>query len=266
MIPESVFRDEIDSLHELQPDGWPDIIPVFKFYTSSSFCFPIKIRLDNIIVGIGAGIKLGNTGWLAHIIVRADQRNKGIGSAVVDNLLNKLKEEGCESISLIATELGYPVYKKFGFADQTDYVFFERSEPLKDLRVSENVIPFSDSFVEEIFSLDQTVSGETRREMLIDKLDNSYVYRRNGKVFGFYLPDLGEGLIVASDAEAGIELMKVRSSGANKSVLPVNNNAAISFLTQNGFSEYRRAKRMVLGKEFGWQPDKLFNRIAGNLG
>jgi hypothetical protein len=266
MILEPVRESDIKSLHELQPADWPDIVPTFKFYTSSSFCFPIKIRSDNIITGIGAGIKLGDTGWLAHIIVRAEQRNKGIGSAIVDYLVDRLKEVGCGSISLIATDLGYPVYKKFGFIDQTDYVFFGRNEPLKDKCLSENIVPYSSIFAEEIFSLDQTISGETRRELLSDKLDDSYVYRKNGKINGVYCPDLGEGLIVANDPDDGIELMKLRSSRMNKCVLPVDNKVAISFLTQNGFSEYRRAKRMISGKEFKWQADKMFNRIAGNVG
>jgi Acetyltransferase (GNAT) family/Acetyltransferase (GNAT) domain len=266
MILEPVSANDIDILHELQPDGWPDIVTSFEFYTTSSLCFPIKISSDNIIVGVGAGIKFGGTAWLAHIIVKADQRNKGIGSAIVDQLVNKLKDDGCASISLIATELGHPVYKKFGFVDQTDYVFFERSEPFKDQRLSGNIVPYSSAVAEEICSLDRTVSGETRRELLGDKLDRSFLYRRDGKLIGFYLPNLGEGLIVAGDVDAGIELMKARSSRTNKSVVPVDNKAAIDFLTANGFSERKRAKRMIWGKEFVWQPDKLFNRIAGNFG
>jgi GNAT superfamily N-acetyltransferase len=266
MTPELVAPGDIDSLKELQPDGWPDIIPVFKFYTSSPFCFPVKIESEKVIVGIGAGIKLGTTGWLAHIIVRADCRNKGIGSIVVDNLVSKLKEEGCESISLIATQLGYPVYKKFGFIDQTDYVFFERGDTLKDQHTPEHVMPYSDDSVEEIFALDRAVSGEMRREILCDKMGDAFVYKKDGRVTGFYLPSLSEGLIVADNAEAGIELMRVRCSRLNKSVLPADNKPANDFLIANGFSEYRRAKRMILGKEFKWQPEGLFNRIAGNLG
>ena len=266
MVLERVTENDLEYLKELQPDGWSDIIPAFKFYSGSPYCFPIKIKSENIIVGIGAGIKLGDTGWLAHIIVRVGQRNMGIGSAIVDHLLGKMNEEGCMCISLIATELGYPVYRKFGFVDQTDYVFIEGNAPLRDQCTSENIVPCSPTFADKIFSLDQAVSGETRRELLSDNLDNSYVYQRDGKVAGFYLPNLGEGLIVASDAEAGIELMKARLSRMNKSVLPVDNSAAISFLTKSGFSEKKRAKRMILGKEFMWQPENLFNRIAGNLG
>jgi GNAT superfamily N-acetyltransferase len=266
VVIEPIVEAEIDSLRELQPDGWSDIVPAFKLYTTSSFCYPIKVKSDNGTIGIGAGIRFGNTGWLAHIIVQSKERNKGIGSKVVDCLLNRLKCEGCESISLIATELGYPIYKKFGFADQTDYVFFERSEPLKGQSISGNVLPCTSAYAEDIFSLDQEISGETRTELLRDKLANSFVYREGREVTGFYLPEVGEGLIVANNAEAGIELMGLRLSRANKSVVPADNETALAFLVARGYREYNRAKRMIWGKTFGWQPRKLFNRIAGNIG
>ncbi len=266
MVLKPVLEDDLESLRELQPDGWPDIVPVFKFYIDSPFCFPVKISGENSVSGIGAGIRFGSTGWLAHIIVRSEQRNKGIGGPIVDHLVSKLREEGCESISLIATELGHPVYKKFGFVDQTDYVFYQKQEPSSNQYLSRQVVRCSEEWFEEILCLDHVVSGETRRELLIDKLQGSFVYRRNGGLTGFYLPDLGEGLIVAEDPEAGVELMKARLTGANRGILPVDNRAATGFLTANGFSEYRRGKRMVWGKAFPWQPDKLYNRIGGNLG
>jgi len=266
MILEPVSESDIDSLRELQPDGWPDIVPNFKIYTSSSFCFPVKAKLDDIIAGVGAVIKFGNTGWLAHIIVRPEHRNKGIGGAIVDHLVNNMKAEGCESVSLIATELGYPVYKRFGFVDQEDYIFFERREPLKNQRLPGNIIPYSINHAEKIFSLDRAVSGEKRFELLVDRLETAFVFERGGNVAGFYIPDLGEGLIIANDAEAGIELMKARLSNTNKSVLPVCNEKATEFLRANGFVEIKRAKRMILGKKFEWQPAKFFNRAGGNVG
>ena len=102
--------------------------------------------------------------------------------------------------------------------------------------------------------------------MLNDKLENSYVYQENGKLTGYYIPGLGEGLIIADNVEAGIELMKLRYSIINKGVLPIDNIEGIKFLKENGFLEIKRAKRMILGKEFSWQPGKVFNRIGGNLG
>lgn len=266
MIVEPIIENDIHYLRELQPDGWPDIIPIFEHYLNIPFCKPIKVVIENKIVGIGTAILLNNSAWLAHIIVNPEFRRKGIGSLIVHHLLGNLKKIGFETISLIATDMGYPIYKKAGFKEQTEYVFFERKEPLKDYYRSKNVVQYTNTNIEDIFFLDKIVTGEDRRILLNDKLENSYVYQKNGKLIGYYIPGLGEGLIIADNVEAGIELMRLRYSIINKGVLPIDNIEGIKFLKENGFLETKKAKRMILGKEFSWQPGKVFNRIGGNLG
>lgn len=266
MVLESIVERDIQSLRKLQPDGWADIIPIFEYYIKMPFCKPVKVMLENRIVGVGSGISLGNTAWLAHIIVDPGFRKRGIGGFIVVQLLNCLKNSGCETVSLIATELGYPVYKKAGFVEQTEYVFFEREEPLKDYYRSENIVRLIDTKTEDIFYLDKKISGEDRSKLLIHRLENCYVYQRKGKIIGFYLPDIGEGLIVADDIKAGIELMKFKYSASNKGVLPLENIEGNVFLKENGFVESKKAIRMIIGKEFPWHPDKIFSRIGGNLG
>ena len=235
MVFEPIIENDIHYLRELQPDGWSDIIPLFEYYIKTTFCKPIKVVINNRIVGIGTGILLNNTAWLAHIIVNPEFRKMGIGSSIVNYLLEYLKNRDCETISLIATELGYPIYKKVGFVEQTKYVFFERKEPLKENIRSKYIIQYKNVNAREIFSLDRIVTGEDRRVFLNDKLENSYVYQKYGKTIGYYLPKLGEGLIIADNVEAGIELMRLRYSIVNKGVLPIDNIEGIKFLNENGF-------------------------------
>ena len=266
MILDTIIESDLYNLRELQPEGWTDIIPIFDYYAKMPFCKPVKVTIENRIVGIGAGISFGNTAWLAHIIVNPEFRKRGIGSLIVDHLLIFLKNAGCETVSLIATDLGYKIYKKAGFAEQTEYVFFEREKQFKDYYRTENIVRCSNTNTEDIFSLDKNVSGEDRRRLLIDKLENSYVYQKNGKIIGYYFPDLGEGLIVADNIEAGIELMRLKFSTSNSGAMPVENREGIAFLKENGFIEIKRAKRMILGIKFPWHPSKIYNRIGGNLG
>lgn len=266
MILDTIVINDIPKLRDLQPEGWTDIIPVFEYYVRMPFCKPVKVMAEDKIAGIGTGISLVNTAWLAHIIVNPEFRKRGIGSFIADQLLNILKNSGCETVSLIATELGFPVYKKAGFTEQTEYVFFEREKPLNNYHSNENVFGLTNITTDDIIAFDKKVSGEDRSRLLIDKLENSYGYQKNGKITGYYLPGFGEGFIAADNMEAGIELMRLRYSLSNKGALPVENREGISFLKENGFTEKKRAKRMFLGKEFLWHPEKIYNRIAGNLG
>src|SRR5665648_764683 len=84
---ETVTIDDLDEIRNLQPQDWSDIIPEFEFYIQSSFCSPIKTKIDDKIVGIGASIIFKNTSWIAHIIVDSEYRNKGIGAQIVIEIL-----------------------------------------------------------------------------------------------------------------------------------------------------------------------------------
>ncbi|MFW6015756.1 MAG: GNAT family N-acetyltransferase [bacterium] len=260
-----IIESDLEKIRKLQPEGWPDIIENFKYYIKASFCNPIKVLSKDEIVGIGTAVSYINTGWLAHIIVSEDHRSKGIGGSIVNYLCSYLKKKKHKTISLIASELGYPVYKKAGFIQETEYIFLERTELLEEFS-SENISLIKDKDKDYILSLDIKVSGENRQELLSQFLNDGFVYHEGRKVLGYYLKELGEGLIISDDLEAGKELMKFRSLYSKTAVLPIQNKNGIEFLKSIGIEEKLSNKRMVYGKEIIWNPNKVFNRIGGNFG
>lgn len=266
MILEPIEFNDLVEIRNIQPEDWADIIPDIQFYLKSPFCYPIKVTIDTEIAGIGTLITFGNTGWLAHIIVGSNYRNKGVGSRIVNELLRKTKENAIETCSLIATELGRPVYLKAGFRIVTEYALLKREKQWIDCPVSKNVIGFEEKYRTAIYELDKVISGENRELLLKDFLDNSFLYLQNGNVAGYYLPDLKEGLIFADTSEAGMELMKLKYPTADKAAIPADNIVAIEFLKQNGFVEASKVTRMVFGKDLNWNPTKIYSRIGGNLG
>lgn len=260
-----VFKD-LEEIRNLQPENWSDIIPDIEFYLKSTFCNPIKATIDNKIVGTGTLIIFENTCWIAHIIVDSNFRNKGIGSQIVIELLKKVKDESIETCSLIATDLGKPVYLKAGFRIETEYIFLKREKQWTDCSVSKNVIPFEEKYRTAIYELDKVISGENREILLKLYLENSMLYVENENVGGYYLPDLKEGLIFADTNEAGLELMKLKYSTVDKAVIPFENVKGLEFLKQKGFIETSIGTRMVLGKSLNWDFSKMYSRIGGNFG
>jgi GNAT superfamily N-acetyltransferase len=120
----SVTYNDLQEIRKLQPEGWPDIVTDFKFYLNADFCLTVKIVFENRIVGIGAAIILGDSAWLAHIIVDKEFRNKGIGSSIVEELMKKLKGFSLRSYLLVATEMGKSLYEKAGFRVVSDYAYY----------------------------------------------------------------------------------------------------------------------------------------------
>ena len=267
MLIKSLEPTDLPLVSGFQQPGWRDILPAHAFYLASPFCKPVKVTAGDEIVGIGCGISHGNTGWIAHIIVHQNHRRRGIGRAVVDHLVALLSSSGCESISLVATDDGLPLYSKVGFKTQIPYAFFVRSGPVVDADVSsDRVRRYQVADQAQLLSLDRAISGEDRTRFLVDKMAGAQVYEDMGVVFGFYLPEAGEGLVMADTVDAGIALMDVRVRNVNAAVLPTVNTHGTEFLANAGFKETKRSTRMVWGKQFPWKPDRLYNRIAGNLG
>jgi hypothetical protein len=255
---------DLNNVKLIQPEGWPDIIPHFEFYLSSPFCIPIKAEYEGTIVGVGAAICHGETGWLAHIIVHAEKRNLGIGKSITQSLINILENKNCSTLLLLATALGEPVYKKAGFETDLKYLFFKH-EKLK----TQSVVPtscYTNNYEASVLKLDRDVTGEDRSELLKPHLSSCELVVNGSAVRGCYFKTLGEGLILANDEEAGRALLNRKHEFLAKVALPETNKAGISFLQQQGFEQFSHGMRMWRGKKLNWQSEKLYSRIGGNLG
>ncbi|MGZ5283053.1 MAG: GNAT family N-acetyltransferase [Bacteroidia bacterium] len=263
---EPITEADLPFIPELQPPEWTDILPQIKFYLSSPYCHPIKVAIDNKMVGIGATIIHHKTAWLAHIIVHPDYRNKGIGKLITQNLINSLNTTDCKTILLIATALGEPVYNALGFQVETEYIFFKGEKISSEKADSENIKPLNSAYTEALFRLDKEVSGEDRRWRLQENLEGAYMYIDENTFQGFYMPALGEGLIIARTEIAGKSLMEFRLKRMDNAVFPAENLSACEVMLKNGFKQHRTAKRMRLGDKIPFNPLFLFNRVAGSIG
>jgi len=193
-------------------------------------------------------------------------RNEGIGRLITQKLVKSLFEKNIGTIYLIATELGQPVYEKIGFLIETDYLFFKDLNANKSIAASNNIVPIIDEFSNQILNLDFKVSGENRTEIIKPNLAEGFAFLNGDIVEGFYLPTLGEGMIIANTNAAGIELMKLRMTTKENIAFPIDNKAARDFLYGENYKEFKTAKRMRLGIKKAWEPKNIYNRIGGNLG
>ncbi len=262
---EPLTAKDLECVTVLQPEGWGDILPSIQSYCASDFCYPLKATVDGAIVGIGTAIVHGKTAWLAHIIVHKDYRNKGIGTTVTKSLVDLVTTTSCKTILLLATTLGEPVYRKFGFQVEAQYLFFDHGT-LPPADKSPHIIEYHSQYEDVIFKLDCKVSGEDRKRLLKEHSAETKLFVEHEELIGFYAATLGEGLIVAEDCNAGFELMKLKFTNNKNFCIPENNEAGINFLTRHGFKECRKASRMILGEKIVWDGKKLYSRIGGNLG
>lgn len=264
---EKVTYNDLTRIKKLQPEGWPDITIDFVKYLNYSFCEPIKLIVDDVIVGIGCSIMFENSAWLAHIIVHPDYRNKGFAFYIVNHLIQSLRKNNFATISLIATSLGEPVYKKAGFRFVSDYKYLYRETAWINKNISNNIVLYSSDYYNQIIELDKEITGEYRDTIIQKNLDHCLMYVDNATVKGYYLPFLGEGAIYAYNDSVGLELIKLKYSIVDTAVIPSENKVALDFLKQSGFIESNTTgTRMIFGDDIDWKPMCFFSRIGGNLG
>lgn len=262
-----ISKDEISLLYEIQPPGWNnDLEKVYNLHYERDYFYPVVALINTEIVGTGVASVNETATWLGNIIVRENYRNKGIGSAITEHLINYSKTKGNSTIILTASELGLPVYKKIGFEHDTNYLFFKSDNEIKIDSVSQSISPIVKSDYDKILELDYSVSGERRVQLLTSTLETGFKYKEE-RIEGFYLPGFGNGLILANKEIAGLELLKYRFSRDPSSIcVPEANKATIDLFLSLGLYQYFKAPRLFLNKNVNWDPQKVYSRGCGYLG
>ena len=263
---EPLDHSDFPYLKEFEPPNWGDLVPRFRYCIDSAFCDPIKLKIGGTTVAIGTTIMHRDSAWLASIIVHPDHRNNGYGTIITRQLIDSIDAKKFSTIYLDATDLGYPVYKKLGFEMEAVYAHLKSAENITGLELSNSIVPYNPARLQELLQLDKKISGEYRQDTITENLSTAKLFINNDKMEGFYLPSLANGLIVANNDIAGIELVKSRLENNYYAILPEDNKTTINFLQQNNLIQFRISRRMFIGKKRKWRPDRIYNRISGQLG
>lgn len=62
----------------------------------------------------------GEKAYIMNMYTKPEYRRKGIAFKTLDLLVEEAKKRGISAISLEATEMGKPLYKKYGFCEMKD--------------------------------------------------------------------------------------------------------------------------------------------------
>jgi GNAT superfamily N-acetyltransferase len=262
-------REDIPLVEDFPPPEWHCPLGRFlELHLGSSYFHPIVGTAGGQIVGVGNAIVNETVAWLGNIIVPPAERGRGIGSRLTARLIEVGKERGCGTLVLIATTMGEPVYRKLGFVATGLYRFYRGGSEASatDPRCTRRMRAEDHAAV---LALDRVVSGEGRGPLLSRFLATGWVHERedDGRVDGHYLPDLGAGLVIAANDEAGISLLRLRlRHDPGLVVVPDGNEVAKKWLVSNGYEETLAAPRMCLGPEVAWHAHLVFSRGAGYCG
>ncbi len=262
-----VKYQEIDHLENFPPESWHfNLVEFTKFHFGSDYFIPLVAEKGGEIVATGNGIYTGRTGWLGNIIVRPEFRGEGIGRAITVAVMKKLLDWNCRSLLLIATSEGESLYRKMNWEICGSYSFYRCELPVSSSG-NELIRKITKQDHRKIAELDRVITGEERIPLLEKFMDQGFVFGKN-EISGFYLPHFGEGLIVAEDELAGLELLHKKLGSVKNAmvVIPEENKTAGEFMENMGFRHHSKANRMCWGVRPDWKPEGIFSRASGYCG
>ena len=253
-------EQEAPMAQKILPESWGSDLPelFMKNINNKSF-LPLGAFRDGQIAAYGQAFIFEKTAWLGNINVKSEFREQGIGRTLTEELIDFCYSKGAKSINLIATDMGKRLYRKLGSTNDTFYSFYKG---LVQGEVNSSVKKIEADDQCTILDINYRVTGENKDSLLTEYLAAGYKYLNNkNEITGFFLPEFGNGLILATDDEAGGELLKYKHlNKTGITVISEENESGVNFLEDMNFAKISRSKRMYLGEYTCWHPRNTFCR------
>ena len=210
-------------------------------------------------VGVCAATAYERSGFVGELIVRKEERGRGVGPRLMAEAIAYLRGRGVENIYLDGVARAVPFYESLGFRAVCRSLRFLGTV---EGRGSPDVRPMRKEDLPEVRRLDLEAFGEDRGFFLERRFDLypkfARVLARRGRLDGFILGLQGRGLvsagpwIVSPDAEDPLALLAalaLETAGVplRVGVLETNGRAVAALSSLPGLVPQHASLRMVLG-------------------
>jgi GNAT superfamily N-acetyltransferase len=211
-------------------------------------CFGLEC--DGGVVATTTAVCYGRRlAWIGMVLTDPAYRRRGFGRRLMEHALEALEARGVEWIKLDATEMGAPLYKDLGFADECS---IERWGAIgRDGAAGRAPAGFRAGFTADWTALDLAACGADRTELLA-RLATMGAAEIAGEGYGMGRPGSQAayfGPCVSRSAEAARELLtwflaKHAGEPVYWDLLP-SNTEAVRLAREFGFAPLRRLTRMA---------------------
>lgn len=232
------------------------------------------------VAAMGSGIAYPpRLGFVGNMVVAERHRRRGVGSAILDAVVDRLTALGCDRLELNATEEGRPLYERHGFASRGVSVAAAMSRrALRRLGPVHPVREAGPDEIERIVAYDAPRFGGDRGRLLRrlteegsgqaliseggDGIDGYAIVVAEDRRFGPMVADAPEtaASLVAGAFERDPELADVRFN------LPPANVDGAAWLERVRVASRPWEGRMARGPEVERRDETIYQMAAGPLG
>jgi len=253
--------DVADGLRLSRAAGWNQRAEDWRMLLARNPGRFVAAVSDGRVVGTGGAACYGTAlGWVCMILVDAAVRGRGIGTRIMEAVLERLAD--VERLGLDATPEGRPVYAKLGFAESTRLLRMERTDLAadrgrSDLRSGPAAL-VTPSDLEAVLAMDREVFGAGRADVLRWAFEQApaWCMKDGSGLLGYSFCRAGHhswqiGPVVARDLEGAATLVgaALGAVGGDRVVLdaPAEESEWLAVLAGLGFREQRPLTRMYRG-------------------
>lgn len=226
--------------------------------------------------GTVGAVNYGTFAYLGMMAVTKHAQHRGIGRALLDEILARLDEQGVPVTILDATLAGRPLYQRAGFKVDDQVRQFVRWEETPLPELSPNVRSFSSGDLPAVVDFDETIFGARRkavlREFLLDFPERAFVFEEQGVISGFLIAQEQKiGPWVSGDLPAAQALLeaalRLPFGDPPKVLIPTTNQAGSAMLVRYGFILQSTLDHMRRGGATNpVQRQKVFGQASYALG
>lgn len=273
------------------PDDFPALVELiggaFGGETPESVRFAVSARTtttfiaehDGRVAGVAMAVSFGATAWIANVVVAADCRRQGLGTALTKAACAAARERA-GTVLLLALGDAQRIYARLGFESDGLYGTWQASTATARLIATADaealpvVAADEPGLVAQAAALDQRATGEDRRpylELFTPSL--RVVVRRDAGepvVVGCStrMP-WGTGAVVADDPSAASLLIRdlLQRAPQTRFEFPDANEAGVRVATELGLERFKENLRMRLGPPVaGFRPQAVFKALSPAVG
>jgi predicted N-acetyltransferase YhbS len=235
---------------------------------------------DGHVAGVAMAVSFGATAWIANVVVAADCRRQGLGTALTEAACAAARERA-STVLLLALGDAQRIYARLGFVPEGLYGTWQASTATARLIATadaDDALPVvaanEPGLVAQAAALDQRATGEDRGPYLeLFAPSMRVVVRRDAGdpvVVGCStrMP-WGTGAVVADDASAANVLLcdLLRLAPQTRFEFPDANEAGVRVATELGLERFKENLRMRLGPAVaGFQPSLVYKALSPAVG
>jgi len=250
-----VDADLTDALALSESAGWNQIDSDWRVLLMLSNCFGVEVDRQ-LVASIGVTCYGSDLAWIGMVLTLPEHRGRGYASQLMTHAMDFALARNMRCIKLDATELGAPVYRKFGFEDECVVERWKGGSLRLDIEGSVGDVNLD---------LDRAAFGADRAPLLSMLKGNNYRVEDDAHAFlrgGRTARQFGPCVSTTPEAAARLAAFGTASGPTLWDLFP-GNAQAVRLAHSFGFTPSRKLLRMSYqNRHLEQDPEKIY-ALAG---